>query len=185
MNIEKVTVEDAQELLSIYAPYVQDTAITFEYEVPSLAEFEERIRSISAILPYIKAVEDGKILGYAYAGKYKSRKAYEWAVEATIYVRKEARRSGVGRLLYSTLEKSLKQIGVLNMNVFVVIPNGEDEHLTNDSYRFHKRMGYEEAGRFHKVGYKFGKWYDVASMEKMIGEHTAQQAEVRFGEWKI
>lgn len=185
MNIERVTVEDAEELLSIYAPYVQDTAITFEYEVPSLAEFQERIRSISAILPYIKAAEDGKILGYAYAGKYKSRKAYEWAVEATIYVRKDARRSGVGRLLYSTLEESLKQIGVLNMNAFVVIPNGEDEHLTNDSYRFHKRMGFEEAGRFHNVGYKFGKWYDVASMEKMIGEHTAQQEEVRFGEWKI
>ena len=81
MKIERVTVEDAKELLEIYAPYVTDTAISFEYEVPSVEEFEERIRTISAILPYIKAVEDGKIIGYAYAGKFKGRKAYDWSVE--------------------------------------------------------------------------------------------------------
>ena len=104
MEIMPVKTEDAEELLSIYAPYVRDTAISFEYEVPSLADFQDRIRSVSSALPYIKAVEDGEILGYAYAGKFKNRKAYDWSVEVTVYVRKNSRRSGVGKLLYHALE---------------------------------------------------------------------------------
>lgn len=139
MIIEPVKIEDAEELLAIYAPYVRDTAITFEYEVPSLPEFQERIRNISALLPYIKAVEAGKILGYAYAGKFKNRKAYDWSVETTVYVRKDVRRSGVGALLYGALEDSLKRMGVLNMNACIAIPQREDEHLTRDSYYFHKK----------------------------------------------
>ena len=78
MEILPVTAEDAKELLAIYAPYVRDTAVSFEYEVPSLTEFQQRILSISSALPYIKAVEKGEILGYAYAGKFKNRKAYDW-----------------------------------------------------------------------------------------------------------
>lgn len=185
MNIEKVTVEDAEELLSIYAPYVQETAISFECEVPSLEEFRDRIHNISAILPYIKAVENEKVLGYAYAGRFKGRKAYDWSVEVTVYVKKEARRSGIGRMLYTALEDSLKQMGVLNMNACISVPRGEDEHLTNDSVHFHRRMGFEEVGTFHNSGYKFDTWYDMIWMEKMIGEHTEQQEEVRFGEWMI
>ena len=92
INIEPVKIEDAEELLSIYAPYVRDTAVSFEYDVPSLSEFQNRIRNISSILPYIKAVEKNEILGYAYANKFKSRKAYDWSVEVTIYVRKDSRR---------------------------------------------------------------------------------------------
>lgn len=92
INIEPVKIEDAEELLSIYAPYVRDTAVSFEYDVPSLSEFQNRIRNISSILPYIKAVEKNEILGYAYVNKFKSRKAYDWSVEVTIYVRKDSRR---------------------------------------------------------------------------------------------
>ena len=87
MKIEKVTVEDAEELLEIYAPYVENTAITFEYDVPSKDEFEERIKNISAKYPYIKAVHEGKIVGYAYAASFKDRRAYDWSVETTIYVK--------------------------------------------------------------------------------------------------
>lgn len=94
MKIERVTTEDAEELLSIYAPYVRDTAISFEYEVPTCEEFRERIRRISASLPYLKAVKNGEILGYAYADRFKARKAYDWSVEVTIYVRQDSRRSG-------------------------------------------------------------------------------------------
>ena len=97
MEIQPVKLEDAEELLSIYAPYVRDTAISFEYEVPSLSEFQDRIRNISSDLPYIKAVKEGKILGYAYAGKFKNRKAYDWSVEVTVYVRKDSRKSEIGR----------------------------------------------------------------------------------------
>lgn len=185
MKIEPVKMEDAKELLSIYAPYVKDTAISFEYEVPSLAEFQDRIRNISASLPYIKAVEAGEILGYAYAGKFKARKAYDWSVEVTVYVRKDAKRSGVGRLLYGALEESLKRIGVLNMNACIAIPKEEDEHLSNDSFYFHEKMGFHLVGTFHNSGYKFHTWYDMIWMEKIIGEHKKHQENVRYGEWTV
>ena len=162
--IEKVKTEDAEELLAIYAPYVKDTAISFEYEVPAVEEFRERIRQISAKYPYIKMVEDGKIMGYAYAN---------------------IRGHGTGRMLYEQLEKSLKSMGILNMNACIAYTDEEDEHLTNDSYFFHKKMGFELVGTFHKSGYKFDRWYDMIWMEKMIGEHMGKAENVKFGEWEI
>ena len=185
MRIERASIEDAEELLSIYAPYVRNTAISFEYEVPSLSEFEDRIRNISSDLPYIKAVEAGEILGYAYAGRFKNRKAYDWSAEVTVYVRKDSRRSGIGKLLYSALEDSLKRIGVLNMNACIAVPDGNDEHLNNDSYNFHLKMGFSPVGTFHNSGYKFNTWYDMIWMEKFIGEHQKNQASVRYGEWTV
>ena len=96
MTIEKVTVDDAAELLEIYAPYVEKTAISFEYEVPSIEEFKNRIINISKKYPYIKAVENGVIVGYAYANTFKERKAYDYSVETTIYVREDVKRNGIG-----------------------------------------------------------------------------------------
>ena len=185
MEIMPVKTEDAEELLSIYAPYVRDTAISFEYEVPSLADFQDRIRSVSSALPYIKAVEDGEILGYAYAGKFKNRKAYDWSVEVTVYVRKNSRRSGVGKLLYHALEDSLKRIGVLNMNACIARPKKNDEYLSDDSYHFHEKRGFHLVGTFHNSGYKFDTWYDMIWMEKIIGEHQKHQENVRYGEWTV
>ena len=185
MTIEKVTIDDAEELLAIYAPYVRDTAISFEYVVPSVEDFTDRILQISAKYPYIKAVEDGKIIGYAYANTFKGRKAYDWSVETTVYVRKDAKRNGTGRRLYECLEQSLRKMGVLNMNACIASAKAEDEFLTNDSMYFHGRMGFTEVGRFHNSGYKFGRWYDMIWMEKLIGSHDAHPGEVRFGEWDI
>lgn len=187
MTIEKATVDDAEEILGIYAPYVEKTAISFEYEVPSLSEFTGRIRDISARYPYIKAVENGEIVGYAYATAFKGRKAYDWSVESTVYVREDHKRSGVGRALYETLEKSLKEMGILNVNACIAYLDGDrtDDNLTNDSCRFHEKMGYKMVGIFHDSGYKFGKWYDMIWMEKMLGEHGTDPGEVRFGKWDI
>ena len=180
MTVEKVTIEDAEELLQIYAPYVKETAISFEYEVPSVEEFADRIRHISSRYPYIKVVEDGKILGYAYADGFKGRKAYDWSVETTIYVRQDCKRQGVGRKLYETLETSLKSMGVLNMNACIASTEQEDKHLTNDSYYFHKKMGFELVGTFHQSGYKFDRWYDMIWMEKLIGTHDVPAEKVEF-----
>lgn len=185
MEIMPVKIEDAKELLSIYAPYVRDTAISFEYEVPSLCDFQERIRNISSSLPYIKAVEAGEILGYAYADKFKNRKAYDWSVEVTVYVRRDSRRASVGKMLYHALECSLKRIGILNMNACIAIPKEEDEHLSNDSFYFHEKMGFHLVGTFHNSGYKFNTWYDMIWMEKIIGEHQKNQKNVRYGEWTL
>lgn len=185
MKITYATPEDAGELLEIYAPYVTDTAITFEYTVPTVEEFRERIVKISSKYPYLKAVDDrGNILGYAYATEFKGRKAYDWSVETTIYLRGDQKRNGVGRALYNELERVLREIGILNMNACIALAKVEDEHLTNGSMYFHEKMGYELVATFHASGYKFNTWYDMIWMEKMLGEHTAEVAPVRFGEWK-
>jgi len=185
MIIEKVTVEDAAELLSIYEPYVRDTAITFEYDVPTLEEFQDRIKNISSKYPYIKALDNGEILGYAYASPFKDRKAYDWCVETTVYVKQGRHGMGIGKALYIELEKSLKNMGILNMNACIAVPVKEDKHLTDDSYHFHRKMGFTLAGRFHKAGYKFNTWYDIIWMEKMIGEHTDFPPDVKFGKWTL
>lgn len=184
IRIEKVNIEDAPELLSIYAPYVRDTAVSFECEVPSLTEFEERIRSISSVFPYIKAVSDGRIVGYAYATKFRMRKAYDRSVEVTVYVRSDYKQNGIGRLLYTELERILADIGILNMNAWIASAENEDERLTDSSRIFHKKMGFSVVGTFHNSGYKFGKWYDMTCMEKLIGEHKAEPEPVEFGCWE-
>ena len=188
MTIEKVSVSDAKELLDIYAPYVENTAITFEYEVPGLEEFENRIRTISAKYPYIKAVdEDGRILGYSYASSFKGRKAYDWSVESTIYLRTDCKRQGIGQRLYTALEDSLKGMGILNVNACIAYEKEghTDPHLTNDSFYFHKKLGYELVGTFHDSGFKFGTWYDMIWMEKMLAPHTSSPIDVTFGNWDL
>ena len=185
IKIEAVTIDDAEELLSIYAPYVENTAISFEYEVPSLEEFKDRIKKISRNLPYIKAVDNGKIIGYAYATQFKERRAYDWSVEVTIYIKKNYRKKGIGKMLYEALELSLKDIGILNMNACIAIPKEIDKHLNYDSYNFHKKMGFTLVGTFHNSGFKFNTWYDMIWMEKIIGIHKDDQPLVKYGKWKV
>lgn len=102
-KIRIASVQDAEGLLKIYAPYVEKTAITFEYEVPTVAEFENRISRILERYLYLAAERDGELVGYAYAGPFKERAAYDWAVETTVYVRKDQKRTGIGRELYEML----------------------------------------------------------------------------------
>ncbi|SDA53909.1 phosphinothricin acetyltransferase [Butyrivibrio sp. INlla18] len=172
-QIRIATPEDAKELLDIYRYYVENTAITFEYDVPSVEEFRGRIERVLKKFPYLVVEGDGKIYGYAYVSPFKERAAYQWAVETSIYVAKDARRDGLGRMLYEELEKRLKEMGILNLNACIGYPNGaEDEHLTYDSVKFHEKMGYSMVGEFHQCGYKFGRWYNMVWMEKLIGEHV-------------
>lgn len=180
MTIERVTADDAEELLKIYAPYIEDTAITFEYDVPTTQEFAERIKNISSKYPYIKAVVNGQIAGYAYAGCFKDRRAYDWSVETTVYVKKDCKRMGIGKALYEKLEEELKKMGILNMNACIACPVKESRFLNDDSIRFHSHMGFSEVGRFHNSGFKFNEWFDMVWMEKMIGEHKENPGEVRW-----
>ena len=101
---------DAEELLAIYAPYIKKTAITFEYDVPSVEEFKSRIENTLKRYPYIVLEDNGIIQGYAYTSPFGERIAYQWSVETSIYIREDSRKSGYGRMLYSELEKiSIKQ----------------------------------------------------------------------------
>ena len=164
--------------LAIYAKYIEQTAITFEYVVPSIEEFRGRIRHTLERFPYLIAEKDGKIAGYAYVSPFKERAAYDWSVETSIYVDMEQKRSGIGRRLYEELENILKQQGILNVNACIAYPQAEDEYLTKDSVLFHEKLGYTMVGTFHQCGYKFHRWYDMVWMEKFIGEHRENQPDI-------
>ena len=176
--IRIATENDAEKLLEIYAYYVKNTAITFEYEVPSLDEFKKRIHKTLSKYPYLVSEQDGAILGYAYAGAFKERSAYDWAVETTIYIAKDARKKGLGRELYMALENALSLQNVINLNACIGYPDVEDEYLTKNSASFHEHLGYRMVGEFHKCGYKFGRWYNMVWMEKFITEHPKNPASI-------
>ncbi|MEN8077340.1 N-acetyltransferase family protein [Clostridioides difficile] len=165
MNIRIAKLEDSKELVNIYKYYVENTSITFEYDVPSTEEFSERIENTLKKYPYLIAEENAEIYGYAYASAFKSRPAYDWAVETSIYVKNGDSRHGVGTLLYNELEKYLKMQNIINVNACIAYPNEKSEE-------FHKKFGYKTIAHFTKCGYKFGKWHDMIWMEKFIDEHT-------------
>ena len=169
MKIRNATKADASRLLAIYAYYVEHTAITFEYDVPTLDEFERRIAKTLEKYPYLVLEEDDVIRGYAYAGVFKDRAAYDHSCEVTIYLDHDAKGRGYGRALYEALEEALKERGILNLYACIGDPIEEDEYLNRNSEQFHQHMGYTKVGTFHKCGYKFGRWYNMIWMEKIIG----------------
>lgn len=171
-EIRKAEITDAKRLLEIYDYYVKNTAITFEYETPSLDEFASRMENIMKRYPYLVIEKDNRIEGYAYAGIFKNRAAYDWSCETTIYLDHNERKNGMGRMLYVALEEKLKEMGILNMYACIGYPDEEDEYLTKNSALFHEHLGFAKVGEFHKCGYKFGRWYNMIWMEKIIGEHN-------------
>ena len=179
LRITVATSTDAADIAIIYAPYVQDTAITFEYEAPGAQEMAERIERISATHPWLVARDpSGVAVGYAYASPYYGRAAYAWCVETSIYVAREKRGHGAGSALYRELERTLAAQGVLNLYACIATTSTPDTHLDNGSVTFHTRLGYREIGRFPKCGYKFGRWYDTVWMERDLGEHLLPQPDV-------
>lgn len=171
--------EDAAALLEIYAPYVERTAITFEYEVPTAADFAGRIARTLERYPYLVAEAAGRPLGYAYAGAFKERAAYDWAVETTVYVRREMKGRGIGKALYGALERALAAQNILNLNACIACPAEEDAYLDRNSVEFHRHMGYRLVGEFRQCGYKFDRWYNMVWMEKHLGPHRSGQPPVR------
>lgn len=180
VHIRVARVEDAEALAAIYAPYVDHTAITFEYEPPTAEEFAKRMRSTLEFYPYLVAERNGEPIGYAYAGTFKGRPAYDWAVETSIYVAEGHEHEGIGRALHDALEQALAAQGILNMYACIAVPDGEDdETLTRNSEQFHAHLGYRLVGEFYRCGFKGGRWYNMVWMEKMLGEHGADQSSPR------
>ena len=176
--IRYATLADAPRILEIYAFYVEHTAISFEYTVPTLEEFRGRMERTLRRYPYLVVEEAGRIEGYCYAGPFVGRAAYDWSAELTIYLDHGAKKRGYGRLLYEALEKELSRMGILNLYACIGQTDTEDEYLTNNSPQFHAHMGFSLVGKFQKCGYKFGRWYDMIWMEKLIGVHGPDQAPV-------
>lgn len=177
ITIRTASVQDASKLLEIYEYYVKNTAITFEFEVPSLAEFENRIETTLQNYPYLVAEADGDVAGYIYAGRFRARAAYDWSASTSVYLSRKYQRLGIGRMLYERLEELLKQQNITNLYAGVADPVEEDEYLTRNSERFHEAIGYKTVARFQGCGSKFGRWYNLIEMEKFIGERTCPPKE--------
>lgn len=170
------TLDDAPALLSIYAPYVEKTAISFEYDVPSLDEFRRRIADISRKYPYLVAEdENGQLLGYAYTHTFIARKAYDHCAESTIYLALDARKHGLGKRFYRAIEELSLAQNIYNLYACIGEPQGAgDEYLTDNSIRFHEHLGFRRIGVFTRSGYKFGRWYNMSWAEKTA--HGASRA---------
>ena len=166
MNIRLAVPEDAAALLAIYAQSI-DTPVTFEYTLPSEAEFRNRILETRRNYPYLAAEEDGKVVGYAYAHALRERLAYQWTAELSVYLDASAQGRGLGKELYCRLLELLRLQGIQAVYGCVTAPNPASEAL-------HRSLGFRLSGTFHRCGYKNGQWWDVLWFEKEIGDYPLE-----------
>ena len=169
MTIRPAKHTDTPALLDIYAPYVLNSSITFEYTVPTVSEFSERVQLIQAQFPFLVADIDGRVLGYAYASRHRDRMAYQWSVETSVYVHPDGQRQGIARQLYRTLFGLLRRQGYYNAYAGITLPNPNSE-------AFHRTMGFELIGTFPGVGYKLDAWHDVAWFRLSLQPHWPDPA---------
>ncbi len=184
IQVRSASEEDAAAIRQIYEPYVLKTAITYETAVPSVAEFQKRIARTLSRYPYIVAEIGKQVVGYAYAGPFYARPAYDWSAELSIYIDRNFHRRGIGKALYGELENRLGKMGITNLYACIASPDAPDEYLDFDSIDFHKRLGFSTTGTFRHCASKFGRWYNMAWMEKFIGEHSTPPKSVTFADRK-
>lgn len=168
--IRPVSKADAADILDIYSPYITDTVITFETEVPTIEEFAERIEYINNKLPYIVCEVEGRAVGYAYASKHRARSAYKYSVDVSIYVAPNYQNKGIGKTLYTNLFKMLNKYNYYSAYAGITLPNEK-------SIGLHKSFGFIEVGTYHNVGFKNGKWLDVMWLEKPLKEYGIPQGQ--------
>ena len=168
IRIRPAEERDIPAMLAVYAPYVKETAVSFEYAVPSPEEFRARLARVQGFYPWLVAEQEGRVLGYAYASRFHPRAAYDWSVEVSIYLGRQERGRGLGRQLYEALEAMLRAQNVLSAYACIALAETPDEYLDHASIRFHERMGYRLTGTFPNCGYKFGRWYGMVWMEKRL-----------------
>ena len=174
MSIRIATTADIPQILAIYAPYVERTTASFEYEAPTVDAFHARFLEITRQFPWLVWEEDGTILGYAYACAPFERAAYRWCAEPSIYLLPHAQGKGIGRALYETLEQILTAQGY---RLSYAIITSENEA----SLAFHRAMGYKETAQLPGCGYKFGKWLGVTWMEKsLVSVDTPMKEPISF-----
>ncbi len=167
--IRKVRVEDAAAICNIYNYYVDDTIITFEEEAVDVAEMESRIKQINTKFPWFVYCDENnqaKVLGYAYAASWRSRSAYQYSVESSVYIDKEHAGKGIGTKLYQELINKLIPLGLHTVIGGIAIPN-------DDSIKLHKRLGFEKVAHFNQVGKKFNQWIDVEYWQLSLDKYAA------------
>ena len=167
--IRLATAHDAEQIQAIYAPIVRDTAISFELVSPTVDEMRQRITKTLEYLPWIVCAHRGEVLGYAYASAHRSRAAYQWAVDVSVYIHATTRRSGVGRAIYTSLFTLLALQGFFNAYAGITLPNP-------GSVGLHEAMGFRPVGVYRAVGYKLGAWHDVGWWQRTLQNHTLSPA---------
>lgn len=172
--IRVVGVEDAAACADIYAPIVLKTHTSFEMEPPDQAEMAGRISATLPDYPWLVYCANDEVLGYAYASRHKVRLAYQWSVDASVYVRPGSKRQGIGRALYKALFDTLRLQGIFTVFAGVALPN-------EASIGLHLATGFDPVGVYRAAGYKFGKWHDVAWYQLPLRELVSEpQAPIPF-----
>jgi len=164
LNFRVARESDADQVLSIYAPMVRETAISFELAPPSADEMRARIRNILATHMWLVCEEDQAIAGYAYASKFRPREAYQWTAEVTVYVHPAQQRRGIGRALYTSLFETMRLQGFCSAVAGIALPN-------DASVKLHEGLGFTSIGVFERVGYKLARWHDVGWWQLAFEEH--------------
>jgi L-amino acid N-acyltransferase YncA len=160
-NVRDASERDAQACVAIYAPYVTDTAITFESDPPLLAEMAVRIASALRTHAWVVLENQGRVVGYAYGAPFKSRAAYRWSCEVSVYLERGRRRTGCGRALYDALLDRLAERGFCTAVAGITLPN-------DASVGLHRAMGFEPVGTYRRIGWKHSTWHDVAWVQRTI-----------------
>ena len=169
--IRLATVSDSKDILDIYAPFIEETTISFETEVPAIDEFSHRIETILKQYPFLVYEFENKIVGYAYASRHKERAAYAYNADVSVYFLPEYHGSGKAYSLYHCLFLLLDKLGYKNAYAGCAEPNIKTR-------KFHEKFGFKLIGTCHKTGFKFGKWHDVSWFEKTISEHDGNPGRV-------
>ncbi len=167
INIRIANENDYVSILEIYEPYINETTITFEYNVPSLSDFSKRLANIQKTFPLLVCEIDHIVVGYAYISRFREREAYDWSMESSIYINPVYQRKNIGKALYYALIELSKLLGYCNIYGVVTMPNIKSEKL-------HDLFGFATIGVTHNVGFKFGKWLDVKWYELNIKEYNNQ-----------
>lgn len=160
---------DARQILDIYRPYIENTSITFETELPTEEVFKERIRNCLVNWPWLVCEIDGTIAGYAYAARYRERTAYQWSVESSVYIHDDFQRKGIAKALYTALFEILKKQGFRNVYAVINLPNDK-------SVAFHESCGFTYFATYEQVGYKLGKWKNVGWWRLILNEFGDEPA---------
>jgi len=169
-RIRIATEHDSPAILGIYAPFIKNTPITFEYKVPSENEFSQRMKRLQEQYPWLVYEIDQKIVGYAYADKHHEREAYKWSVHYSVYIDPEYQGKGIGTQLYTAMTEILRIQGYYNAYAIITSPNMQSE-------RFHELFGFKPIGFFKHTGYKLGSWHDVSWYELAIHEISNEPKE--------
>lgn len=161
--IRPASPSDLPDMLEIYRPFVENTAVTFEYVTPAMEEFQGRFDKITPFFPWLVCEYDGAVAGYAYATRYRVRAAYQWDAELSIYVHPDYQRRHIGVSLYRSLTRILTLQGFFYAHALITLPNDK-------SLQLHKNLGFKTVAVFEKTGYKNGRWRDVAELRVELAE---------------